>query len=211
MAGVVNRRIVEQDEILIRSPAANVKTTVAFTCRLNPGQHLNGFQDIDFTHQCWEALDGGHGHFGFAQVCAFRILTSASNNLSRTYGDGLRRHGHIPFNVGISLHRGCNRGIANESALQFGWTTRQGEAEKTVDVGGYTFGLSDIHDVGSKNVFPGVDICDAPTDCEGLSPSMRHGQEARDKHPCLMKTDLKLWMRCHGQMRGANVPHVTWP
>ena len=73
MACVVNRRIVQKKEVLVGASTANVKPAVALARGLDARQHLDGFQHIDLTHQCGKPLDGGHGDFSLAQVCALGV------------------------------------------------------------------------------------------------------------------------------------------
>ena len=57
MSRTVQRRPVEQDEILVGQSAAHGKTGRSLAGRLNPREHLDDFDDIPFAQEGWHFSD----------------------------------------------------------------------------------------------------------------------------------------------------------
>ena len=100
MAGVVDGRVVQQQQVLVGATSTHVKPAVSLACRLDAREHLDGFQHIDLAHEGGQPLDGRHGHFRFAQVRAFGVLSGGADHLGGIDGHRLRLQFHIPLRVG---------------------------------------------------------------------------------------------------------------
>ncbi len=62
VAGVVHHGIVQNDEVLVRSPAAYIQARLAFGTLLHAGHQLQYFQDILFAKESGYLLDLGDGY-----------------------------------------------------------------------------------------------------------------------------------------------------
>ena len=99
MRGVVNRRVVQEQQVLVGPSATDVEAAVAFSCGLNAREELDRLEHVYFAHQGRQPLNRGNGHFGLAEVGALGVLPGSANHFCRIHGDGLRGQGHIPVFV----------------------------------------------------------------------------------------------------------------
>ena len=200
MARVVDGGVVQQHQVLIRSSASNVKPAVPFARALDAWKQLNGLQHVDFAHQGREALDGGDGHFSFAQVGALCVLACRANDSRRLHSDRLGRQFHVPLHVAGAVHIFHQGGIANERTRQGRRGFGQGEAVKPVDVGGGALVLAIDNDVGPQDVFTGACVGDPSPDCEGarLRESRHSPKQHEDHDERGVKNRGRLWTADHG-------------
>ena len=63
MRGVVNRSVVEGDEVLVWRAATHAEARGAFRCGLYARQQLYRLDDVDFTHQSRDLPDSHHLEF----------------------------------------------------------------------------------------------------------------------------------------------------
>ena len=119
MTSVVNGGVVEKQQVLVWASTSNVKPTVALTRRLDAWQHLNGFEHIDFTHQGWEPLNGGHGDFRLAQICALCVLPSRAYDLNGIHFHRLGIELDVPNHILGSVEAFGLGGVTDEGTTQF--------------------------------------------------------------------------------------------
>ena len=103
MARIVNGRVVEEQQVLVRPSASNVETTVALTSGLNARQHLDGLEHIDFPHKRGQSLNGCHGHFCFPQVGAQGVLPIGTHHFDCIDFDRLSLQFNVPFRVPVAV------------------------------------------------------------------------------------------------------------
>ena len=136
MGGVVDRGVVEQDEVLVRAAAAHVQAAHPLGTRLHPGQQLQGLEHVDLPHEGGGALDlpDRHLHDAHPRLLLDRV-EPLGFGLHRLHFQGRRLEGDVELQVAAEVGGEGVAAIADVGDHHPERTGRQGEAEEAEAVG----------------------------------------------------------------------------
>jgi hypothetical protein len=99
VAGIVHHRLVQQDQVLVRSSTTHIEPAVAFAIALHPGQVLDGLQDVHLAKERRQRVQLLHVHVEVAHIGAFGVGLALAHHLELLRQDGFGRQLNVQHQV----------------------------------------------------------------------------------------------------------------
>ena len=199
VGGVVDDGVIDKHQVLVRPPASDVEAGIALAGTLDARKELDHLEHIHLAEQGGEGLDGFHAHIGLAHVGAFRVGGTLGFDLRGGHRDDVGPQFDVEGLVLVEGQRPGLGDVSDERPVEPALSSRQGQAEESVGVGGCPNGLPLHNDRRPEDVFTGLGIDD--TAAEGhLLGAEEPGQG-----------DEKKQKEALGGHRAANVEPRTSP
>ena len=153
MRGVVHRRVVEENEVLVRASTADVKSAVALTGAGDARQELQHFQYVHFTQQRRQRFDLLYLNGCPPHVGAGGVVRPFADHRGLFKSDDSRFEPDVVHGLpGGELNLlGLEADEAHSNGVGI---IGKGQAVETVEVGGSASAVVDRDDAGSENLFP---------------------------------------------------------
>src|SRR5882724_59620 len=133
MRGVVDRSVIEEDEVLVRGTSAYIEARAGFSHGSNAGQREYGPQDIRFTQDGRDLLDRLDADAFNPHLKGLDIRSFFRHDRSRDQAGNEFLHFNVQFSIGVE--HDLPLGVFHASAADLQYMSSTGKGQREIAVG----------------------------------------------------------------------------